>query len=576
MAHLQGTHGPLAGKRLELHRAETVLGRHPACDVVIDAGAVSRNHARVSRTGADYFIEDLESRNSTFVNDGDIKGQGRQRLRHGDAVRICDSTFLFVDDEQELFRPISDDSALGTVLVDDEERHNSTIMSSLDVSSSDGRVTVAASPEAKLAALIDITQNLSRALSLDDVLPKLLESLFKIFFQADRGFIVIADDAGNLVPRWTKLRRESQDDTIRVSRTIVRRVMDSREAILSADAISDSQFSMSESLPSLRIRSMMCAPLVSTQGEPIGVLQIDTLDQRNRFTDEDLEVLVAVAAQASVSIENARLYEETIRQRALERDLTLAHRVQQGFLPQERPSVPGYGFFDFYRPANHVGGDYFDYIPLPDGRWCVVVADVVGHGIAAALLMARVAAEARFHLASSSRPAEAVTKLNRSLCQVGLEDRFVTLVLTVLDPHEHRVTIVNAGHMAPMIRRTNGLVEEAGDEQAGLPLGIVDVGDYEQCDVVVEAGEWLALYTDGINECENPGNQRYGIARLRDKVAQTAGLPQDVGKLLIDDVYLFVGDGSQEDDMCLVCYGREPVFRGTAPVGRGSRDAAQV
>ena len=126
---------------------------------------------------------------------------------------------------------------------------------------------------------------------------------------------------------------------------------------------------MAESVVDFHIRSMMCAPLVASDGSVLGVLQIDTLDPRNRFSHDDLEVLASVACQAAVAVENAQLHEAAVREQAMERELAVAHQVQQGFLPATpRRILPGYEFFEFYEPANKLGGDYFDYVELPGGR----------------------------------------------------------------------------------------------------------------------------------------------------------------------------------------------------------------
>src|SRR5690606_19891517 len=171
-----------------------------------------------------------------------------------------------------------------------------------------------------------------------------------------------------------------------------------------------------------RIRSMMCAPLLTADGEAIGVIQIDTLDQRHRFTEDDLDLLASVASQAAIAIDNAQLHEAALRQRAITRDLEVAREVQKGFLPERPPQVGDFQFYNYYQPANQVGGDYFDYVELPDGRLAVIVADVVGHGIAAALLMARLAAEVRFSLATEMRPATAVARLNNMFSRGAFDD----------------------------------------------------------------------------------------------------------------------------------------------------------
>ncbi|MEX0820292.1 MAG: SpoIIE family protein phosphatase, partial [Pirellulaceae bacterium] len=554
MAFLTANNGPQAGRRYDLDRPESVLGRHPECDVVIDVGAVSRYHCKVLSDGTTFSLEDLNSRNGTFLNEQVI--EGRTPLEHGNLVRVCDVVFTFHERDQP--SSSSDDSSYRAVMVDDESSDSggSTIMSKLDVRSSIHGPLLAASAEAKLSALIEITRSLSNTLSLDKVLPEALDSLFRIFVQADRGFVGMLDENGVLVPRWTKLRREDSDDTIRVSRTIAKQVMETKEAILSADAASDVRFEMSQSIADFRIRSMMCAPLVDRDQNAFGILQIDTLDQRQRFKEGDLELLVSTAAQASIAISNAKMHEESLRQLSLERDLELAREVQQGFLPQAPPDLPDYTFYSYYRAANHIGGDYYDYVPLPNGNLAVIVADVVGHGVAAAMLMAKLSAEARYCLASEPEPAVAVTKLNHRLCQLNL-NRFVTFILAVIDPQTHEITIVNAGHMTPMYRHLDGSVEEPGQAEAGIPLGIVDGFEYKRASITLQPGELLTLYTDGLDEAANASGEQYSIERMRKRVRASDGTPEGTGEALVTDIRAHITGCPQHDDMCLVVLRRD-------------------
>ncbi len=565
MFYLQAINGLQAGKRYELKGEKYILGRHPDCQIFIEVGAVSRNHCQVVRDGIGYALEDLGSRNGTFLNDEGTKIEGRRPLAVGDEIRVCEVSFRFGGEALVGDSPASTDSipkivdgaGLGAFLTDDEgQPSSSTIMSKLDVSSSSrGGVHIAASAEVKLAALVEITQSLARVLALDEVLPQVLKSLFKIFVQADRGFIVMETPDKKLVPRWVRVRREDVNDTLRISRTIIRTVMESKQAILSADAASDERFEMSQSIADFRIRSMMCAPLQDNEGNAFGALQIDTLDQRHRFTKEDLELLVSTASQAAIAIQSAQMHEAALRQRELSRDMQLAHEVQHGFLPEKHPELAGYEFFDYYQPMDQIGGDYYDYIPLPDGRVAVVVADVVGHGIAAALLMAKLSAEVRFTLYSEHTPAAAITRLNERICALNIQ-RFVTMIVVVLDPREHRAVIVNAGHMAPLHCRAAGTVEEPGEQIAGLPLGITDALGYEQAEIEIAKGEILTLYTDGINESIDADGAFYTIERLRNHVRQPATPVTKLGQAIIEDVRRFLGKANQNDDMCLVCFGR--------------------
>jgi serine phosphatase RsbU (regulator of sigma subunit)/pSer/pThr/pTyr-binding forkhead associated (FHA) protein len=563
MSHLVARLGPQSGRRYEIGAGKTILGRHPDCQVQIEVGAVSRQHCAISEESGDCFLEDLKSRNGTFVNNDPVVS--KRRLYDGDVIRVCEVEFIFHGRQRPNQGSIPTQSVVDSTpssmfkaeIIDDAvEGPSSTVMTRMDASSAIRSSSGAwsATPEMKLTALMEIMQNLGKAVSLDDVLSKILNALFKIFLQADRGLVVL-EEGDRLIPRWTKVRREDTADSIRISRTICRQVMDSKQAILSADAATDQRFEMSQSIADFRIRSMMCAPLIDSEGKALGVLQIDTLDQRKRFQAEDLELLVSIAQQASVVIQNAQLHEQALRQREVDRDMQLAREVQRGFLPESKPKLECFEFFDYYQPADQVGGDYFDYIALPDGRVAVIVADVVGHGIAAALLMAKLSAEARYALFSEAQPAAAVTRLNERLCQMQVQ-RFVTMVLVVVDPRSPTASVVLAGHMAPIHRKADGTIDEPGEPVAGLPLGITDAMGYEQFEFNIEPGDTVTLYTDGINECADAAGAMYSIDRLRNHVRNVAEV-EPMGTKIIDDVRHFLGKAVQNDDMCLVCFGRK-------------------
>jgi sigma-B regulation protein RsbU (phosphoserine phosphatase) len=559
MAVLRALKGLNPGQLFPLESQTAVLGRHPDCDIVLDVKAVSRQHVRISHADGDYYVEDLHSRNGTYLNEQLV--EGRRLLSDGDQLRICDLVFVFHKGPPEA-AVTAWEQAQGveaTAMMVDDERvaSSSTVMSKVDISSGAGGLRLAVNAEVKLKALIEIGQHVGKALGLSQVLPKLLDSLFSIFLQADRGFIVLRDrQTGKLVPKAVHHRRDNTAGPIRISRTIVNSVMQTKEAILSADAATDSRFDMAESIVDFQIHSIMCAPLIDSSGQPLGVIQIDTLDQRNRFCGEDLEVLASVACQAAVIVENAQLHEIAVQERVMSRELALAHEVQQGFLPAAPPLVTGYEFFDYYEPANQLGGDYFDYIPLSGGRMAIVLADVSGKGISAALLVARLSAETRYCLASEPNPSAAVARLNKVFCENRWEGRFVTGVMAVLDPVRHEVTIVNAGHMSPLLRRPSGEIEAVGETVTGLPLGVDAAVVYGQHSLTLAPGESLTMYTDGVTDALNAAQQFYGFDRLRGQLQAGEAAVHSLGRKLLDDVQRFVGNQPQTDDMCVACFGR--------------------
>src|SRR3990167_8436445 len=331
MAFLRTLKGTEPGQVFELGES-AVLGRQPDGDILLDVGAVSRQHARITRVGQDYFVEDMQSRNGTFLNGNRV--EGRQKLSENDEVKVCELIFSFHLDEREDPSHAMEQTLDAVQMVDDEkEAAGSTIMSKLEVSTGSTSLRLTVNPEVKLKALLEIGRNLGRAMRLDEVLPRLLDNLFKIFIQADRGFIALLDRTANkLVTKTVKFRHDDSGGRIRMSRTIINSVMASKEAILSADASTDAQFRMSESIVDFQIHSVMCAPLLDSDGEVLGVIQVDTTDSRRRFSRDDLDVLASVACQAAVAVENTQLHEVAMHEELLRKELSLAHRVQLGLL----------------------------------------------------------------------------------------------------------------------------------------------------------------------------------------------------------------------------------------------------
>lgn len=544
MPSLLTENGPKAGTKYKLDSPKVVVGRHPECDVVVEVGAVSRHHAQFLEIGGQYYVEDLNSRNGTFVNDEIVRG--RHRLHEGDRIKVCDVSFRF-----GVIPSLMDDD-VSSVIMDDRPHDQSQVMSRLDVVG--GSVAIVTSPEAKLQALIDISRSLSRSLAIERVLPTLLESLFKLFVQADRGFIVLRNEEGELIPRHTKLRRDD-DRMIRLSKTILKQVVDTKQAILSTDTMDDQRFELSESIADFRIRSFIIAPLIDAEGTVLGAIQLDSLDHRNRFKPEDLDLLASVAGQAGIAIDNAHLHDQVVRQRVLERDLEMASDVQQGFLPDVPPKMAGYSFNHYYHPADKVGGDYFTYVTLPDGRTAVVVADVVGHGMAAALQTAQLSAALQFSLATHPDPAAAISALNETLSGGNIDGRFVTLVMIVLYPDSPKVTIVNAGHMPPILCRAGLQPTDLGAELRDLPL-LIDSFEYASVDVELQPGDRVVMYTDGLNEAMDVDENQFGKERMDAQLVGTQGGDELIERL-VDSMRTFSGGIAQKDDMCVVCCSRE-------------------
>jgi serine phosphatase RsbU (regulator of sigma subunit) len=239
-------------------------------------------------------------------------------------------------------------------------------------------------------------------------------------------------------------------------------------------------------------------------------------------------------------------------------DLELARGVQRSFLPTRLPEIPGYDFFAHYEPAYEVGGDYYDFIPLSRGRVAVLLGDVVGKGVSAALLMAKLSADAGFCMLTESDSATAFTRLNSLMYQSGIVTRFVTLVAAILDAESHTVTLVNAGHPSPLIyRHSTRTVEEAVNcNQAGFPLGIFDAFEYPSCQISLEPGDSILMFTDGVTDAMNLENRQLHKEGIYAAVQGNAYSPRGLCEQVIKTVKQFVNGRSQNDDIALVGFGR--------------------
>jgi serine phosphatase RsbU (regulator of sigma subunit) len=562
MALLRILKGGPPNQTLPLDKPRIVLGREAKdCDLVIPNQAVSRVHAQISLIQGRHYIEDLKSRNKTYVNNKLVETP--TVLNDNDRIKICDFLATYQADVPsktplpEHFRP--------------EEAEEFDADGPSTIQATIGRLPqqqiLETQPADRLRALLEIASTLGKALQLDDLLQKIADTLLTTFRQADRCFVILRDEAaGHLIPRVIKTRRPQADGSPRFSRTIVRNCLESMQAFLSEDASTDSKFSLSQSITDFRILSVMCVPLI-VGDKAVGVIQLDSQDRTKKFNKDDLGLLLGVANQASVALENARLHEDLIQSVRFQRDLELGQQVQRSFLPHRLPQVPGYQFYAQYKSALTIGGDYYDFVRMPNGKLGVLLGDVSGKGVPAALLMAKLSAEARFCITANHDPAKAVADLNELLYQLflaGEMDRFVTLAAAVLDPVTHVVTLVNAGHMAPLILRKSdwSLADAICNDLAGPPLGSVDGMTYESCQIDLQTGDCLLLYTDGVTDATNTLGKAFALTGLRKAVLEDSAAasgpwrPETVGHAIIEAVRRHSSGCAQNDDIALVCFGR--------------------
>jgi serine phosphatase RsbU (regulator of sigma subunit)/ketosteroid isomerase-like protein len=244
-----------------------------------------------------------------------------------------------------------------------------------------------------------------------------------------------------------------------------------------------------------------------------------------------------------------QIQQQTRERERIEQDLRVARRIQQASLPKEVPEPEGWQFAPYYQPAREVGGDFYDYLELPNGRLGIVVGDATGKGVPAALVMASARSMLRALAQASNSPGDVLRRVNDPLVTDIPPNMFVTCFYAILNPESGRLLYANAGHDLPYLHR-NGDAEEL--RARGMPLGLMPGMRYEEKEVVLDGGEVALFYSDGLVEAHNPQGEMFGFPRLRELVAEHAE-ERSLGDSLLEELYSFTGEGwEQEDDITLL------------------------
>jgi sigma-B regulation protein RsbU (phosphoserine phosphatase) len=316
-----------------------------------------------------------------------------------------------------------------------------------------------------------------------------------------------------------------------------------------------------EGLPDLLpgVLHLMSVPIVF-ENSLRGMLVVGDKESRRGvgpFLAGDRRTLGLFANQAAIALENARLHLRALEQERLEREMHLAAEIQRQILPKGAPQLPGYQLAGWNRPAREVGGDYYDMFPTRGGRMGLVVGDVSGKGIPAALMVSTLHSALRLLLDQTGIGPPLLEKLNRHILESSMPNKFITMFLAELDPETGALLYVNAGHNPGLLLRSNGRVEELGS--GGVPLGLLPGSRYQAREVTVDPGDLLCLYSDGITEAESPEEEEHGTERLCEVLRAHRDAPAIQGVLdaIRESVEGFTRGRPQGDDQTLLVVRRE-------------------
>jgi serine phosphatase RsbU (regulator of sigma subunit) len=395
---------------------------------------------------------------------------------------------------------------------------------------------------------------------LDQVLTLVLDSALDVT-GAERGFIMLADESGHLE---FKLGRDRQHvtlpgDTFPTSRKIPEEVFSTGEASVVADLLDADVAGGHMGTIALGIRHVLCVPLTlvryldapaaADQQRRIGVLYLDGRDRGALLSPATRTALETLAAEAGLAIDNARLYREAVEKARLDQQMKIGAEIQQALLPKAYYAGNGFEVACASVPCLTIGGDFFDYIDLPNGVFGFVLGDVSGKGLPAALLTAVVQGVFAIEASMNHSPAEALGRINEALIRKAVQGRFATLFYGVLTPGG-QLTYTNAGHVPPIVIGTAGIRRL---QRGGTIVGVFPDTVYEQETVTLDPGDFVVVFSDGVTEAFNAEWEEFGEARLNDCVRAHAGLsPVALLDQVIAAVHAFVKDAVQSDDVTVV------------------------
>ncbi|MBI4870643.1 MAG: SpoIIE family protein phosphatase, partial [Candidatus Riflebacteria bacterium] len=400
----------------------------------------------------------------------------------------------------------------------------------------------------ELSVMFAVSKSLNMAQDMDMLLKSILRSTREVL-GAERGSLMVYNDRleGLVVKLVDGVDGIAENRTVlKMGEGIAGQVALSNQGRIVNRGSQDDQFKYALKRDS-DIRQMLCVPLQS-EGRCLGVINLTNNRNNKDFTQEDLNLLTSIANLAAVTMEKFRLYREKLNQERLNLELEDARKVQQLLLPRAMPRFPHFEFAAKYALANRVGGDYYDFIQIDANRLAVVIADVSGHDIASALVMAMGRNMVRTFFSMCQSPAEVLARTSRVLRQDTQSQRYITMFLGILDARSMTLTFSNAGHNYPLFL-VSGSDKYSALATGGFPLGLVDDYNYQEETLHLSPRDLLILYTDGLIEAQSPHGEMFELSRLEQLVLESRDRPvEDLADHLYSSAVEFAETEKLQDD----------------------------
>jgi len=525
---------------IALDRDRITLGRSSANELSYpDDIGLSRQHLALTGRGGQWTVEDLGSKNGTLLNGvriekvmpfvpGDRVSAGHLTIEFSESGSANQNTVMFVDNKEQFSNSAT------------------TVVASLDgvlgSQADDLNKTTVMQGSPQMRALIRAGRELAGHRPLAELFPLIMD-LSAEAVMAGRGVLMTLDgDQLNV--------RAARGAGFKISSTVRDRVLKQKESLLVRDAQLDQALREHMSIVEQKVRSMIAVPL-QTNDRVIGLIYVDSPNAIREFTREDLNLLTVMANVAAIRIEHARLNEIEEAERAMAKEMHQAALIQQQLLGSA-PAVEGMDIGAKTVASRAVGGDYYDFIQYPDGRVAIMVGDVAGKGMPAALLMSSLQARVHVVFEEPDHLAQKMTRLNKGTCANCPDNRFITFFTCIADPKSGDVVYTNAGHNPPLVVRAKGGFETL-QGAGGMILGILPMAQYQEANITLNPGDILVLFSDGVTEAVDPEDHDFGEERLANLVALLRDRPAaEIVEEVHRAVHAFTQGAPAADDITVV------------------------
>jgi len=530
-------------RQVRLEGQSYMLGRSQTAELAFpDDPGLSRQHLLLEMEAEGWFVTDLNSRNGTVLNG--VRLVNRQRLKSGDELRAGQLLMRFnlplsgvhaPSDRTVIFRPGEIGTNQGAVRVNLEQ-----VLEQAKPRAGAPNSTQWLTP---LTALL----RAGRELALRRPLPEMFAAILDLSLEAtaaERGVLMTFDENGELVVQ------ASRGEGFRISSTVRDTVIREKTSLMVLDTAQDATLRAQESIIFQAVRTLMAVPL-QTDDAVIGLLYLDSRRMTRKWTADDLSLLTVMANVAAIRLERERLALADEARKMLAKELDQAAEIQRRFLPSDAPALSCWDIAGHNTPCRTVGGDYYDFLACPEERLGLILGDVAGKGMPAALMMMNLQARVQVLAETVKDPAAFMTSLNRIITSTCPQNRFITLFFGLLDTDSGRLLYVNGGHNPPIIVRADGRTEYLTG--GGPILGILPHVQYQVCANTLEPGDLCCIFSDGVTEANNPEGEEFGEERLAAFLAShrhlsANGMTSAIQKLLNE----FTQGAALADDTTLI------------------------